>query len=94
LQIILVSSDCSQLVKDIAEDTGAYAIVVKEIKLHVAEFPEVKFIHERCLTRFYPAMPMFKCFRFMERVWDPANSTTAKQGKGTRKFTQVHPPRG
>jgi hypothetical protein len=37
-------------VKDIAEDTGAYAIVVKEIKLHVAEFPEVKFIHERCLT--------------------------------------------
>jgi hypothetical protein len=33
-------------------------------------------------------MPMFQGFQFMERAWDPANSTPVKQGQG---HTRVYP---
>jgi hypothetical protein len=35
-----------------------------------------------------PVMPMFKGIRFMERAWDPANSTAIRQGQG---HTRIYP---
>jgi hypothetical protein len=38
------------------------------------------------LTRFNPAMPMFEGFRFMERMWDPVNSTAIRRHRETQVY--------
>jgi hypothetical protein len=44
---ILVASDCQQIVKDIADDSGGcYAPIIKEIGLHQRDFETALFTHE------------------------------------------------